>query len=180
MAEGLVEAWSRLTLTAEEEVVEVFQEEILHEKAEEIELSFLGETIDKKQFQLVAYDVLGARQTKTFAQFLGSRIGSFVDRDETFMLGVDRSLCFRVDIDVEKPLHRGVQVLMEGRQLWIPIKFVNFVTLADFCYRYGKLGHAPKDCEVIDPNTPIDALQYGTWLRASSMKFKRRNAEEEL
>lgn len=62
-----------------------------------------------------AYNVSDARQTKTFAQFLGSRIGSFVDCGETFMLGADRSLCFRVDIDVEKPLHRSVRVLVEGR-----------------------------------------------------------------
>lgn len=50
MAEGLAEAWSRLTLMTEEKVVEVFEEDIPQEKAEEIELNFLGKLLTKKQF----------------------------------------------------------------------------------------------------------------------------------
>lgn len=50
MAEGLAEAWSRLTLMTEEKVVEVFEEDIPQEKAEEIELNFLGKLLTKNNF----------------------------------------------------------------------------------------------------------------------------------
>ena len=52
------------------------------------------------RFWVEAYDVPGARQTKAFAEFLGSHVGTFVDGENEQMFGADKALCFRADIDV--------------------------------------------------------------------------------
>ena len=63
-------------------------------------------------FWVKAYDLPAEKQTIACAQMLGNRLGSFVDCDKMTMMGVDKSLCFRVDIDINKPLRRGVRILV--------------------------------------------------------------------
>jgi len=134
-------------------------------------------TFSVARFWVKAYDVPGLRQTKAFAEFLGSQIGSFVDCEEANLLGADKALCFRVDVDVSKPLRRGVNVLLGGKPKWIQIKYVK---LPDFCYGCGRLGHVLKGCDLTVEDSDGAGLQYGSWLRASPLRSKRRNAEEEL
>ncbi|KAJ8422345.1 hypothetical protein Cgig2_006315 [Carnegiea gigantea] len=121
----------------------------------------LEQTLEIKFTYVKAFDVPGIRQTKKFAEFLGSQIGTFVDCDDSMMLGADKSLCFRVDIDVERPLHRGVSVKMGGKPMWIKIKYVK---LPKFCYRCGRLGHVVKECETTTDDVAKEELQYGSWL----------------
>jgi len=93
------------------------------------------------------------------------------------MFGVDRSLCFKVDIDVTKPLRRGVNVKGAAGPVWVKIKYVK---LPDFCYGCGRLGHVLTGCETVDSDMVEENLQYGDWLRASPLKSRRRNADAEL
>ena len=128
-------------------------------------------------FWVKAYDVPAVRQTKAFAKFLGDKIGTFLGCDDDEFLGTGKALCFRTEVDVFKPLRRGVMVKLEGKALWIKFKYLK---LPNFCYGCGVLGHTLKTCEAVDPATPACELQYGAWLRASPMKSCRRNAEMEL
>ncbi|KAJ8426626.1 hypothetical protein Cgig2_016069 [Carnegiea gigantea] len=61
-------------------------------------------------FWVKAYDILEKKQTTSFAQVLASNISEFASCDETTMFGVDKALCFRVDIDISKPLRRGIYI----------------------------------------------------------------------
>ncbi|KAJ8437316.1 hypothetical protein Cgig2_015047 [Carnegiea gigantea] len=108
-------------------------------------------------FWVKAYDVPGKKQTTSFARALASNVGALVSYDESTTLGIDKALCFRVDIDVTKPLR-----------------------LPDFCYDCGKLGHVLKGCETVEAEEGDLDLQYGAWLRASPMKSRRRNMESQL
>lgn len=129
------------------------------------------------RFWFKAYDVLAVWQTKTFREFLGSKIDSFAGYDDDLVFGEDRSLCFRIDVNVGKPLRWGINVRMEGKQIWIYFKYLK---LPDFCYGRGKLGHTLKASEDVDPDTPASTLQYGAWLRGLPFKTRRRNVELEL
>ncbi|KAJ8431505.1 LOW QUALITY PROTEIN: hypothetical protein Cgig2_003254 [Carnegiea gigantea] len=60
-----------------------------------------------------------ARNNLSFARLLASHIGEFVSCDEAMMFGVDKALCFRVYIDVSKPLRCGVNVVILDQPTWI-------------------------------------------------------------
>ena len=96
--------------------------------------------------------------------------------DET-LGGIDKSLNFRVDVDISKPLRRGIRTIVGGATIWIRLKYVK---LPDFCYICGRLGHDYKSCEMFTEGMQEDDLQYGSWLRASPLKSRRRHNEAEL
>ena len=66
-----------------------------------------------------AYDLPAKKQTLACAQLIGSKIGTFVDCDELSMTGVDKCLTFRVDIDIQKPLLRGIRIAVAKQPMWI-------------------------------------------------------------
>ena len=93
------------------------------------------------------------------------------------MYGVDKALCFRADIAIDRPLKRGQRVALDGRTVWIDLRFVK---LPDFCYVCGMLGHVTKGCGLYNPSVAVSDFQYGDWLRASPMKSRRRGSEAEI
>ena len=97
-----------------------------------------------------------------------------VNCDEETKYGVDKALCFRVDIAIDKPLKRGQKVALEGRIVWIDLRYVK---LPDFYYICGMLGHVTKGCDYYNPQCPESELQYGDWLRASPMKSRRQGVD---
>ncbi|KAJ8449479.1 LOW QUALITY PROTEIN: hypothetical protein Cgig2_002276 [Carnegiea gigantea] len=121
-------------------------------------------TLDTARFWVKAYDLLGLKQTSSFAKFLGNNIGKFIGCDKASLGGVDRSVNHQVDVK------------SEGKAIWITFKFVK---LADFCYACGRLGHTYKGCALFDAGVREGELQYGPQLRASPLKSKRQNAGEE-
>ena len=129
------------------------------------------------RFSVKAYDVPALKQTYNFAKFLGSQIGVFVGCVDDTLGGIDKSLNFRVDVDISKPLRRGVRTVVGGATIWIRLRYVK---LPDFCYACGRLGHDFKSCDLFLEGTSEDDLQYGGWLRASPLKSRRRNNEVEL
>jgi len=74
---------------------------------------------DKASFWVKAYNVPAVRQTRAFAKFLGDKVGTFVKCDEDEMLGTDKALCFRAEVDVLKPLRRGVMVKVDGKAIYM-------------------------------------------------------------
>jgi len=68
--------------------------------------------------------------------------------DEDEMMEMDKGLCFRAEVNVLKPLRKGVMVKVDGKAIWIKFKYLK---LPDFCYGCGVLVHTLKACEVIDP-----------------------------
>ena len=93
------------------------------------------------------------------------------------MLGIDKAMMFQVDIDVFNPLRRSINVRIGGKTMWIRFKYVK---LPDFCYGCKRLGHVLKGCDEVEAEEDDPNLQYGTWLRASPLKSKCRNAASEL
>ena len=84
---------------------------------------------------LKAYDLPAKKHTIVFAHCLGKQLGTFVSYKATTMFGVDMSLCFRVDIDITKPLRRGVNVMGDTSLIWVRIKYVsslNFPMVAKY------------------------------------------------
>jgi len=59
-------------------------------------------TFATARFWVKAYDVPGRKQTTSFARILASNIGTLVVCDEATIRGVDKALCFQVDIDITK------------------------------------------------------------------------------
>jgi len=112
-----------------------------------------------------------------FAKVLASNVGELVSFDDSTMMGTDKALYLRVDIDITKPLQRGINVMIAGKPIWIRFKYVK---LPDFCYGCGKLGHVLKGCNTIETEERDPGLQHGAWLRASPMKSWRRNGESQL
>ena len=105
-----------------------------------------------------ACDLPAKKQTVAFAQCLGNKLGTFSSCEADTMFGVDKSVCFMVDIDVTKPPVRVVNVLSMKAPLWMKLKYVK---LSNFCYGCGCLGHVLRGCDTIDSNIEEDLLQYG-------------------
>ena len=78
-----------------------------------------GVVFNKARFCIKTYDVPTLKQTYNFAKFLGSQIGDFVDCVEDNLGGIDKSLNFRVDVDVFNPLRIGIKTVVGGFIIWI-------------------------------------------------------------
>ncbi|KAJ8448472.1 hypothetical protein Cgig2_012116 [Carnegiea gigantea] len=129
------------------------------------------------QFWVKVYDVPGKKQTTSFTHLLALNIGEVVSCEEATLFGVEKALCFRVDIDINKPLRRGIHVQVTGKLLWICFKYVK---LSDFCYGCGQPRHVLGGCDVVEAGEDDPCLQYGPWLSASPLKSRRRNAKSEF
>ena len=85
----------------------------------------------------------------------------------------------RILINISEPLCRGRLVgLGGGRDTLISFKYEK---LPNFCYWCGCLTHADKDCPVwlrSKGSLQIETQQYGSWLRASSLRRPRSNTRE--
>ncbi|KAJ8444445.1 hypothetical protein Cgig2_005967 [Carnegiea gigantea] len=108
---------------------------------------------------------------------LGSKASKFAGCNETTLCRVDKSLNFRVDVHITKPLWRAVLVQVGGKPIWIRFKYVK---LPDFCYACGKRGHLYKGCDLFNEAIPKSKLQYGGWPRALLLKPRGENSENEL
>ncbi|KAK6163170.1 hypothetical protein DH2020_000034 [Rehmannia glutinosa] len=107
--------------------------------------------------------------SKAFAERAGNFIGTFleVQTDSTGSV-VGKFLRIKVEIDIQKPLCRVIQLDEKFQKRLIGIKYER---LPDFCFHCGKLGHILKDCDehiLTSGSEPAD-LEYGAWLRASSI-----------
>jgi len=131
----------------------------------------------KARFWFKAYDVPGKKHTVSFARLLASNIGEFISWNEATMLEIDKALCFRVDINISKPLGRGVYIKIVGNQLWIKFRYVK---PPDFCYNCGKLGPVLATCNLAPVAYENDNFQHRVWLCTSPIRSRRRATKAEL
>ncbi|KAJ8429304.1 hypothetical protein Cgig2_027673 [Carnegiea gigantea] len=87
----------------------------------------------KARFWVKAMDVPPLKQTSSFAKVLGRQSRD----DPNLYCAADKSVNFQVDMDVTKPLCRGISLMIQGKPIWISFKYVK---LPEFYYRHGKLG----------------------------------------
>lgn len=71
-------------------------------------------TFDSIRFWVKAYDVPLSKCTKSMAISLDSKMGKFVEYDESDPLGWNKYMCFRVDLRLDKPLRRWIRVSVSG------------------------------------------------------------------
>ncbi|KAJ8439593.1 hypothetical protein Cgig2_024180 [Carnegiea gigantea] len=82
---------------------------------------------NKARFWVKVYNVPALKQTSNFAKFLASLVGEFA----AVLRRVCVSLNFKVNVDIDKPLRRGVKTIIEGKAIWIRLRLVK---LQDFGY----------------------------------------------
>lgn len=126
------------------------------------------------------------RDENTITQ-LGKRVGEVLAIDKESCAGMTRSVRLKVEIQLDKPLKRGIRVRIgKAEPVWLPITYER---LPSFCYACGKLGHTHKDCDTTDDKEEElheDELRYGYFLRASPHKQtvvkveKRGNNRDDL
>lgn len=79
-----------------------------------------------------------------------------------------------VDVDLTKPLIRGISIRFEDDRRWVVFKFEQ---LPQFCVYCGLIGHGEKNCErkIKDAkNEKLSEGQYGEWLKASDWRLSSR------
>ncbi|KAI8016081.1 Uncharacterized protein LOK49_LG05G01337 [Camellia lanceoleosa] len=119
-------------------------------------------------FWVQVYDLPLISMTCAVGQILGNRLGKFVDMD--FVEGGvawGQVLRIRAEIDITKPLHRGMKVAFQDRDpVWVTFKYER---LPNFCYFCSRLGHGDRECPARmlgDAGAEGHGDQYGAWPRA--------------
>jgi hypothetical protein len=101
---------------------------------------------------------------KVYAKLIGNWIGRYLSADvDEEGLAWGEELRIRVEIQVDKPLVRGVNLKesdedAEGR--WFDVKYER---IPHFCFECGLLFHSAEGCKA----EKGDVQQWGEWLRAS-------------
>ncbi|PON56308.1 Zinc knuckle CX2CX4HX4C [Trema orientale] len=108
-------------------------------------------------------------RTKEIGELIGHRIGvcQEVETDENGKC-LGRFVRIRVQLDISSPLRRGSRVML-GNDTEIVLVDLRYERLLEFCFIYGRVGHSIKECSLrfeVDVSD-LQALNYGSWLRAS-------------
>jgi hypothetical protein len=101
------------------------------------------------------------------AEIIGNEVGEFMDvDDEENGTAVGRYLRVKVQIDIRRPLMRGVTMEEEGTdaEKWCPFEYE---FLPEFCHCCGIIGHTDRVCTLANPT---GTKQYGGWLRVLPSK----------
>ncbi|KAL8515024.1 hypothetical protein ACS0TY_013928 [Phlomoides rotata] len=78
-------------------------------------------------------------------------------------------LRFKVDIDIEKPLKKGLKIRLGGEKMWVPIKYES---LSNYCFYCGTIGHQLRGCDRYDRNQCLapSEMEYGYTIKAAMLK----------
>ena len=68
-----------------------------------------------------------------------------------------------VEIDIMQPLLQGTTIKMQGVTKWIEFRYER---CRDFCYGYGIISHAEKNCNRKRANIGRNT-QYASWMKVS-------------
>ncbi|KNA21693.1 hypothetical protein SOVF_040780, partial [Spinacia oleracea] len=127
-------------------------------------------TFDTLRWWVKVEDVPLNKRTKAMVVSLASKMGSFVEFDESDPIGWSKYMRFRVDVNLEKPLRRGAFIATTGGSKWVKFKYEK---LMDICYACGKLGHNYQQCLKYDDLTPVSELPYDMSLRGTPTRRRR-------
>ncbi|KAL2927001.1 hypothetical protein RDABS01_000048 [Bienertia sinuspersici] len=92
---------------------------------------------------LILNDIKG-RMNENNVKNIGNKMGKFLEVDKSDVIGINKSLRMRVEIDVTKPL-KTVELKMRKGEIMRGL--IKYEKLPVFCYLCGRLGHGEKYCE---------------------------------
>ncbi|KNA16728.1 hypothetical protein SOVF_086500, partial [Spinacia oleracea] len=113
------------------------------------------------------------------AMSMASRMGKFVEYDESDPLGWKKYMRFRVDLRLDKPLLRGTRVAVKNGSKLVTFQYEK---LMDICYACGCFRHCYQQCPKYDDAIPESDLPYGG-LKTTPTKRRRgtdHRREEEV
>ncbi|KAL5839139.1 hypothetical protein ACOSQ4_011747 [Xanthoceras sorbifolium] len=76
-------------------------------------------------------------------------------------------LRIRVNIDISKPLKRGIRVSLNESEESIML-LIRYERLLEYCFGCGMVGHHVHDCPSVSTDADFVQTDIGPWLRASS------------
>ncbi|KAL8520086.1 hypothetical protein ACS0TY_010861 [Phlomoides rotata] len=137
-----------------------------------------GVQITRASFWARVYDLHIICHSEATLISIAKRIGELEVFEPPDRLNLGYYLCFKVSIDITKPLMRVLPIKLKGEDLWIPIKYE---ALPFYCFCYGLVGHNFRGCDSYDKNDCPDPteMEYGPFLKASPIK-KGRGPKMEL
>ncbi|KAL8555033.1 hypothetical protein ACS0TY_003003 [Phlomoides rotata] len=118
----------------------------------------------KTSFWLRIYELHMAARIQNIIALIAIKIGDLVEVDQMSLEGFSRSLHVKINIDLQRPLKKGLHIEMhESHKLWIEFKYER---LPSFCYVCGTLGHLRKECDLEEGvealnNLPKKKLPFG-------------------
>ena len=107
---------------------------------------------------------------------IGRGIGRVIEVDcKAIAADQAKFLRIRVDMPLDKPIHRGAPVLNPvGDTVWVAFQYERLLGL---CFRCGLLGHEAKVCSA-SIVTEGEELPYGDWLRAGFRRQREQSKKE--
>ncbi|XP_050222548.1 uncharacterized protein LOC126672638 [Mercurialis annua] len=138
---------------------------------------------DSAPFWVRVFNIPLGRLTKESALVIGGKIGQNEKPDVGSLYGWRRYLRIRVELDITKPLKRGIMLKdVHNQSRWLDFQYER---LGIFCYICGKIGHQDSDCEWVDNFSNKEDYKYGGALRTLSLKpinkvQKLEQAKEEM
>lgn len=159
-----------------------FDDRLILVKALELEDKPCKDLILKAIFGILVFGLLFVAMSEKMRKVIGDKIGRFIEmRTYEEVIGMGNYLAIRVEIDVRKPLRRGMKLGGEEGTDGLLVDFT-YERLSGFCYGCGILGHIEKECRISlkkrkdFPNLPS---QYGKWLKAILKQWFPRNKDVE-
>ncbi|KAL8510505.1 hypothetical protein ACS0TY_017356 [Phlomoides rotata] len=115
------------------------------------------------------YDLPLAYHSERVLRLIAAKVGvleCFESLDECDLLGCLR---FKVEVDITRPLMKGIQIRVAGEMLWLPLKYES---LPFYCYCCGVVGHFFKECKFYDRDETLnpEELSYGPSLKAPPLR----------
>ncbi|KAJ8442465.1 hypothetical protein Cgig2_022348 [Carnegiea gigantea] len=113
------------------------------------------------RFWVKVCDLPMRRKTYAFAKFLGHK------KD---ILTPSKYLKLLVDVDITKPLWRGMQINIEGKPKWVELRYIK---LSDYYYACGLIEYVSRGCDRYVDGTAEVEFPYG-------LKIKRKRRGDKL
>ncbi|KAL8537960.1 hypothetical protein ACS0TY_000052 [Phlomoides rotata] len=113
-------------------------------------------TIEHASFWVRLYDVpfscMNERSLSLFAKQIG--ILEYVYASGEDLIGT--FIWFKVSMNIRKPLVRGITIRVEGKHLWLALKYES---LPIYCFSCGIIGHDYNNCKSYNRNLAYSTLE---------------------
>ncbi|KAL8529621.1 hypothetical protein ACS0TY_006884 [Phlomoides rotata] len=122
-------------------------------------------------FWIRVYDLPLVCQTTESVTSIAGRLGTLVSFESHDPNEPVEFIRVKVEIDITKPLRKGLNVRFDGVVMWIPIKYESLPT---FCFCCGTIGHFFKACKFYDRDEDLDPVDmaFGPSLKALAGRKK--------